>query len=134
MTSASTPIRSGCARMAAALDGASACAVERVGDGAELVRHADEALYAAKRSGRGRVELARQDHVHVLALRIGRTGDAALEARFGALVARVASAQEPDGYLNTNFGRPGQRPGGHRPHCQPAGDIDDQRADREPGQ
>ncbi|UOE42926.1 glycoside hydrolase family 127 protein [Agromyces larvae] len=33
---------------------------------------------------------------------------AALEARFRAIVARVAAAQEPDGYLNTRFGRPGQ--------------------------
>src|SRR5262249_26133919 len=31
-----------------------------------------------------------------------------LESRFRAVVARVASAQEPDGYLNTRFGRPGQ--------------------------
>ncbi|GIE54518.1 hypothetical protein Ani05nite_80520 [Amorphoplanes nipponensis] len=38
----------------------------------------------------------------------GRTGDAGLDARFRAIVARVAAAQEPDGYLNTNFGRPGQ--------------------------
>ena len=33
-----------------------------------------------------------------------------LEARFRAVVARVAAAQEPDGYLNTQFGRPGQQP------------------------
>ena len=39
---------------------------------------------------------------------IHRTGSAALELRFRALVQRVASAQEPDGYLNTYFGRPGQ--------------------------
>ncbi|MDR6906337.1 DUF1680 family protein [Agromyces sp. 3263] len=31
-----------------------------------------------------------------------------LEARFRAVVARIAAAQEPDGYLNTRFGRPGQ--------------------------
>ncbi|WP_127794512.1 glycoside hydrolase family 127 protein [Agromyces sp. LHK192] len=33
---------------------------------------------------------------------------AALDARFRAIVDRVAAAQEPDGYLNTRFGRPGQ--------------------------
>ncbi|WP_395245447.1 glycoside hydrolase family 127 protein [Agromyces sp. MMS24-K17] len=32
----------------------------------------------------------------------------ALETRFRAVVARVAAAQEADGYLNTRFGRPGQ--------------------------
>jgi DUF1680 family protein len=40
----------------------------------------------------------------------GRTGDAALDERYRAIVRRVAAAQEPDGYLNTNFGRPGQAP------------------------
>ena len=39
---------------------------------------------------------------------IGRTGDADMEERLRALVARVAPAQEADGYLNTAFGRPGQ--------------------------
>ena len=43
-----------------------------------------------------------------LAWEIGRTDDPALESRFRAVVARVAAAQEPDGYLNTRFGRPGQ--------------------------
>ncbi|GAA5202672.1 glycoside hydrolase family 127 protein [Microbacterium jejuense] len=43
-----------------------------------------------------------------LAWEIGRTDDPALEARFRAVVARVTAAQEPDGYLNTRFGRPGQ--------------------------
>jgi DUF1680 family protein len=33
---------------------------------------------------------------------------AELEARFRRVVERVAAAQEPDGYLNTRFGRPGQ--------------------------
>ncbi|GAA2631352.1 glycoside hydrolase family 127 protein [Paractinoplanes durhamensis] len=40
----------------------------------------------------------------------GRTGDAELEERYQAIVRRVAAAQEADGYLNTNFGRPGQQP------------------------
>ncbi|GAA1918118.1 glycoside hydrolase family 127 protein [Microbacterium aoyamense] len=43
-----------------------------------------------------------------LAWEIGRTDDPALEERFRAVVARIAAAQEPDGYLNTQFGRPGQ--------------------------
>ncbi len=38
-----------------------------------------------------------------------RRPDAALEATFRRFVARVAAAQEPDGYLNTAFGRPGQQ-------------------------
>lgn len=39
---------------------------------------------------------------------VGRTGDAGLDARLRRLAARVAAAQEPDGYVNTMFGRPGQ--------------------------
>jgi DUF1680 family protein len=35
-------------------------------------------------------------------------GDAELEARFRAVVDRVAAAQDADGYLDTAFGRPGQ--------------------------
>ena len=38
----------------------------------------------------------------------GRTGDPDLDARLRRLASRVAAAQEPDGYLNTKFGRPGQ--------------------------
>ncbi|WP_348534955.1 glycoside hydrolase family 127 protein [Pseudolysinimonas kribbensis] len=45
-----------------------------------------------------------------MAWEIGRTGDAEMDGRFRALTARIARAQEPDGYLNTNFGRPGQAP------------------------
>ena len=37
-----------------------------------------------------------------------RGGDATLEAQFRSVTARVAAAQEADGYLNTAFGRPGQ--------------------------
>lgn len=46
-----------------------------------------------------------------------------LEARFRAIVARVAAAQEPDGYVGTRFGRPGQEPRwtdlewGHELYC-----------------
>lgn len=43
-----------------------------------------------------------------LAWEIGRTDDLGLESRFREVVARVAAAQEDDGYLNTMFGRPGQ--------------------------
>ena len=61
--------------------------------------------------------------LEAMAWEIGRTDDAALDGRFRALVARVAAAQEADGYLNTNFGRPGQRPRysdlewGHELYC-----------------
>ncbi|HEY0119103.1 MAG TPA: beta-L-arabinofuranosidase domain-containing protein [Cellulomonas sp.] len=54
---------------------------------------------------------------------VARTGDAALEARLRALTARVAAAQDPDGYLGTMFGRPGQAPRysdlqwGHELYC-----------------
>ncbi|MFF2371576.1 glycoside hydrolase family 127 protein [Agromyces sp. NPDC058110] len=46
-----------------------------------------------------------------------------LEARLRAIVARIAAAQEADGYLNTRFGRPGQEPRwsdlewGHELYC-----------------
>ncbi|MFU8850204.1 glycoside hydrolase family 127 protein [Micromonospora sp. SL1-18] len=46
--------------------------------------------------------------LEAMAWEIGRTGDAGLESRFRAVVRRVADAQEPDGYLNTKFGRSGQ--------------------------
>jgi DUF1680 family protein len=39
---------------------------------------------------------------------VGRTGDPALEENLVALIATIGSAQEADGYLNTNVGRPGQ--------------------------
>jgi DUF1680 family protein len=48
--------------------------------------------------------------MEAMAWEIGRTGDPEMDARFRALTARIARAQEPDGYLNTNFGRPGQAP------------------------
>lgn len=48
-------------------------------------------------------------YLEAVAWEIGRRGtDAAFEARFRAVVDRVAAAQEADGYLNTNFGRRGQ--------------------------
>lgn len=50
--------------------------------------------------------------LEAMAWEIGRTDAAAdgeLEQRFRRVVDRVAAAQEPDGYLNTMFGRAGQR-------------------------
>ncbi|GAB3632336.1 glycoside hydrolase family 127 protein [Microbacterium shaanxiense] len=41
---------------------------------------------------------------------LGRGGDDELEASFAALVARVAAAQDDDGYLGTAFGHPGLPP------------------------
>ncbi|SBT42837.1 glycoside hydrolase family 127 protein [Micromonospora narathiwatensis] len=61
--------------------------------------------------------------LEAMAWEIGRTDDAGLESRFRAVVRRVADAQEPDGYLNTKFGRPGQEPRwsdlewGHELYC-----------------
>ncbi|MEJ5867047.1 beta-L-arabinofuranosidase domain-containing protein [Pseudokineococcus sp. 5B2Z-1] len=61
--------------------------------------------------------------LEALAWESGRTGDPALEDQIAALTARVAAAQEPDGYLSTAFGRPGQPPRwsaldwGHELYC-----------------
>jgi DUF1680 family protein len=61
--------------------------------------------------------------LEAMAWEIGRTGDPGLDDRYRAIVARVAAAQEPDGYLGTMFGRPGQAPRwsalnwGHELYC-----------------
>ncbi|MGN8247119.1 glycoside hydrolase family 127 protein [Cellulomonas soli] len=46
--------------------------------------------------------------IEAMAWEVGRTGDPALEARIGELTALIGAVQEPDGYLNTRYGRPGQ--------------------------
>lgn len=61
--------------------------------------------------------------MEAMAWEIGRTGDEHLEERFRSYTARIAPVQEPDGYLNTMFGRPGQAPRysdlqwGHELYC-----------------
>jgi hypothetical protein len=61
--------------------------------------------------------------LEAMAWEIGRTGDQAMDARFRAIVDRIAPVQEPDGYLNTYFGRSGQAPRysdlewGHELYC-----------------
>ncbi|HTN59035.1 MAG TPA: beta-L-arabinofuranosidase domain-containing protein [Protaetiibacter sp.] len=47
--------------------------------------------------------------LEAMAWELGRRPDATLEARYRALIARVAAAQDADGYLHTSFGHPGQR-------------------------
>lgn len=62
-------------------------------------------------------------YLEAAAWEIGRTGDARLQHAFDAVVARVEAAQEPDGYLGTSFGHPGQPPRwsdlewGHELYC-----------------
>ncbi|MFD2025438.1 glycoside hydrolase family 127 protein [Promicromonospora aerolata] len=62
--------------------------------------------------------------LEAMAWELGRRPDADLEHRFGAIVRRVAAAQERDGYVGTRFGRPGQQPRysdlewGHELYCQ----------------
>jgi DUF1680 family protein len=46
--------------------------------------------------------------IEAMAWEVARTGDSGMEGRLNSLVERIARAQEPDGYLNTSFGRPGQ--------------------------
>ena len=78
---------------------------------------------ARERRGREFSDSEIYKFLEAMAWEIGRTGDEGLESRFRAVVARVAAAQEPDGYLNTKFGRPGQAPRwsdlewGHELYC-----------------
>ncbi|WP_328467908.1 glycoside hydrolase family 127 protein [Actinoplanes sp. NBC_00393] len=61
--------------------------------------------------------------LEALAWQLGSQPDPVLAERYDAIVARVAAAQQPDGYLNTWFGRPGQPPRwsdlawGHELYC-----------------
>jgi DUF1680 family protein len=61
--------------------------------------------------------------LEAMAWELGRSADPGLERTYLSLVERVAAAQEPDGYLHTSFGRPGQRPRysdlewGHELYC-----------------
>jgi DUF1680 family protein len=62
-------------------------------------------------------------YLEAVAWELGRSDSPELEERFRAVVRRIAAAQEPDGYLNTRFGRPGQKPRwsdlewGHELYC-----------------
>lgn len=61
--------------------------------------------------------------LEALAWEIGRSGDEWAERTFREVSAKVVAAQQPDGYLNTMFGGPGQRPRysdlewGHELYC-----------------
>lgn len=61
--------------------------------------------------------------MEAMAWEVGRTGDPAVDARFRALTERIVPVQDPDGYLSTKFGRPGQAPRysdlewGHELYC-----------------
>ncbi|WP_285114118.1 beta-L-arabinofuranosidase domain-containing protein [Leifsonia sp. fls2-241-R2A-40a] len=65
-------------------------------------------LTADNRRGREFADSEVYKFLEAVAWQLGREPDAGLEERFRKVVARVAAAQEPDGYLNTNFGRRGQ--------------------------
>ncbi|MFF3846546.1 glycoside hydrolase family 127 protein [Streptomyces sp. NPDC002328] len=61
--------------------------------------------------------------LEAMAWEAGPSGDAALDAEIAALTDTISAAQEPDGYLNTAYGRPGQQPRysdlewGHELYC-----------------
>ncbi|MFE2748431.1 glycoside hydrolase family 127 protein [Streptomyces scopuliridis] len=61
--------------------------------------------------------------LEAMAWEAGHDAGTSLDAEIGALTDAIAPAQEPDGYLNTAFGRPGQQPRysdlewGHELYC-----------------
>jgi DUF1680 family protein len=77
----------------------------------------------AERTGREFADSDVYKLVEAMAWEVGRTGDTQMDTRLRALVERIAAVQEPDGYLNTNYGRPGQAPRysdlqwGHELYC-----------------
>ena len=83
--------------------------IERAG-WVENFRLAAAGTIVGSRSGREFSDSEIYKVLEAMSWEHGRTGDEALDERIRALTAVVAAAQEPDGYLNTNFGREGQRP------------------------
>jgi DUF1680 family protein len=64
----------------------------------------------AQRRGREFADTEVYKYLEALAWEYGRTRDPEVDNRHRAIVRRVVAAQEPDGYLNTKYGRPGQAP------------------------
>lgn len=62
------------------------------------------------RQGREFTDTAVYNLLEALAWESARAANISADARFGEIARIVASAQRPDGYLNTNFGQPGARP------------------------
>ena len=83
--------------------------MERIGWIANFHRAADGSI-ADHHAGIEFVDSEVYKLLEAMAWELGREPSAELADRFDALVSRVAAAQEPDGYLHTSFGRPGQRP------------------------
>jgi DUF1680 family protein len=87
--------------------------------------------FSAVRSGTGSPERRGREFsdsevyklLEAMSWEVGRSGSRGLDAQISELTAMVADAQEPDGYLSTAFGRPGQRPrysdlaSGHELYC-----------------
>lgn len=96
--------------------------VERMGWSGNFDAAAESRLPAARR-GREFSDSEVYKLLEAMSWEVARTGDATLESRLQALTARVAAAQEPDGYISTMFGRPGQAPRysdlqwGHELYC-----------------
>ena len=67
-----------------------------------------EGRLPADRRGREFADTEIYKLLEALAWEYGRTRDSGINDRFERIAARVVAAQEPDGYLNTYFGRPGQ--------------------------
>ncbi|GIH19277.1 hypothetical protein Raf01_74490 [Rugosimonospora africana] len=78
---------------------------------------------AASRTGREFSDSEVYKLLEAMSWEIARTGDQELERRLQAIVDRIEPAQQPDGYLNTRHGNPGQPPRysdlewGHELYC-----------------
>jgi len=82
--------------------------VERVGWLGNFDRAADGSL-GADHAGIEFVDSEVYKLLEAMAWEIGADDEGALTDTYREIVARVAAAQEDDGYLHTSFGRPGQR-------------------------
>ena len=84
---------------------------------------AAEGTVATTRTGREFSDSDVYKLVEAMAWEVARTGDARLEARIQELAQMFERVQEPDGYLSTKYGRPGQEPRysnlawGHELYC-----------------
>jgi DUF1680 family protein len=69
---------------------------------------AADGTIAGRRSGPEFADSDVYKLLEAMAWEVARTGDLRLDARIEELAGRIEAAQQPDGYLNTGYGRPGQ--------------------------